>query len=244
MRFFQIVLSLFVFVFFALSCVKTPRPQLTFEENFDGAAFDASRWEAQNAASGHILSSRWAENNVVSNGELRQVTRKEDRGGKHWTSAHLFSKFSQRYGRFECRYKYGGGTGLNNAFWLTVKDQGDPKAFNQVVDINKGRYTNQVYIHLHRKPGAQGKDFEKIFEVPGADFSRDFHVFAVEWRPSGLVFEIDGKEVARILPEEGADELTGTAVVHVSTAVMAEAGPVTDDLNGRAMVVDWIRVSK
>lgn len=244
MRLFLTLLTLVVFSILAIACAKTTKPAPTFEENFDGTAFDASRWEAQNASSGHILSSRWAENNVVSNGALWQVTRKEERGGKHWTSAHLFSKFSQRYGRFECRYKYGGGTGLNNAFWLTVKNQGDSNAFNQVVDINKGRYTNQVYIHLHRKPGAKGKDVEKIFEVPGADFSRDFHVFGVEWRETGLVFDIDGKEVARILPEEGADELTGTAVVHVSTAVMAEAGAVTDDLNGRSMVVDWIRVWK
>jgi len=216
---------------------------LTFEEDWNGPAVDTNQWISQNGPSGHILSSRWIENNLVSNGILYQVVRKEKRGGKDWTAASLWTKFSQRYGRFQCRYRYGGGSGLNNAFWVTVKDQGDPKGFNQVLDINKGRYSNQVYIHLHRAPG-KGKDVEKIFTVDGADFSRDFHVFGMDWLPGGLVFTIDDKEVGRISNEEGAGELVGTAVVHVSTAVMAEAGPVTDDLNGRAMAVDWVRVWK
>lgn len=233
----------FLLFILLLSCGAKPNWTLTFEENFNGTALDPSVWVSQKSASGHIASARFPENNVVSNGFLYQVTRKEKREGKEWTTASIWTRFSQRYGRFECCYKYGGGTGLNNAFWITVQDPSVSNAVNQVVDVNKGRYSNQVYLHLHRK-NKKDKDFEKIFFHEGADLAGDFHTYTLDWLPDGLTFYIDGKVVGHIENTEGADELTGPAVVHLSTAVMPEAGPITDDLIGRSMVVDWVRVYK
>ncbi len=61
------------------------------------------KWESQNGPSGHILCSRWRENAVVSNGTLKLVNRKENRGGQEWTSGNIWTKEQFQYGYYECR---------------------------------------------------------------------------------------------------------------------------------------------
>jgi hypothetical protein len=63
---------------------------LVFSDEFSGTTADLDKnWDFQNGPSGHILSSRWRENAVVTNGFLRLVARKEKRGGQEWTAGSL-----------------------------------------------------------------------------------------------------------------------------------------------------------
>ncbi len=107
-------------------------------------------WESQNGPSGHILSSRWRENAVVTNGLLRLVARKEQRGGQEWTAGSLWTRRMYQYGYFECRYRYAGAEGLNNSFWLM------PTGTNKItkgkffeIDVNEGHYPNKIANNIH-----------------------------------------------------------------------------------------------
>nr|MCU0247256.1 glycoside hydrolase family 16 protein [Bryobacter sp.] len=97
---------------------RNRRWRLTFQDEFDGDALHRGRWAVESGSPGHILSSRWPENIEVGDGVLRLLTRKEQRGGKEWTTGHIWSTFRQAYGYFEARLKIGAASGLNNAFWL------------------------------------------------------------------------------------------------------------------------------
>src|SRR5512133_2661947 len=66
--------------------------ELAWSDEFDKPDAELDRsWVSQNGPSGHILSSRWRENAVVTNGMLRLVNRKEKRGGQDGTAGSLWT---------------------------------------------------------------------------------------------------------------------------------------------------------
>lgn len=107
------------------------------------------KWQSQNSASTHILSSRWRENALVKDGTLKLINRKESRGGNDWTSGNVWTKQQFQYGYFECRYRYAAAEGTNNSFWLMTQGkvpQGK-KAFE--IDINEGHFPNEINTNIH-----------------------------------------------------------------------------------------------
>jgi beta-glucanase (GH16 family) len=127
------------------------RWELQWSDEFDGPDSELEvAWQSQNGPSGHILSSRWRENVVVTNGLLRLVNRKEKRGGQDWTSGNIWTRQMYQYGYFECRYRYAAAEGVNNSFWLM------PTGTNKItrgkffeIDVNEGHYPNKVANNIH-----------------------------------------------------------------------------------------------
>ncbi len=118
------------------------------EFDYPDATLD-QKWESQNGPSGHILCSRWRENAVVSNGTLKLVNRKENRGGQDWTSGNIWTKQQFQYGYYECRYRYAAAEGTNNSFWLMMKGIQPAKGKFFELDINEGHYPNSVNTNIH-----------------------------------------------------------------------------------------------
>lgn len=157
----------------ALSACRPPVPEpkpvvalppgwkLVFEETFEGAPdMWKVNWISDAQAHHHILSSRWPENVTVSEGILKLLNKKETRAGQDWTSGSIWTKDRFQYGYFECRYKIGPTTGLNNSFWLMTR-QADmtPEEVKRVangeitlfeLDINEGHFPNEVNSNIHR----------------------------------------------------------------------------------------------
>lgn len=107
------------------------------------------KWQSQNSASTHILSSRWRENALVKDGTLKLINRKESRGGNDWTSGNVWTKQHFQYGYFECRYRYAAAEGTNNSFWLMTQGKvpEGKKAFE--IDINEGHFPNEINTNIH-----------------------------------------------------------------------------------------------
>ncbi len=126
--------------------------EMTFCDEFAGDRLDFKVWESQaGPRSPDDIESRWPENNVVRDGVLYQVTRRESvpRGGKDWTTAHIWTRtFQQQFGYFEARMRY--GKYLNNAFWL-FRPMGqrfaEPPHFE--IDINEGHTPRDVCMTFH-----------------------------------------------------------------------------------------------
>lgn len=211
---------------------------MVFDDEFTGDELD-SRWDIHdNKPEGHIMSSRWKENILVKDGLLQLLTKKEERGGKLWTSGKVWTKdFNPQYGYFEARMRLGTATGLNNAFWLmTPNKRTDPIHFE--IDITEARHPNIHTMTVHNWAGEHKASGKKMYTEE--TLSRTFHVYGFEWSEAELVWYFDGKEVRR-MPNEYCH---APSPVLLSSAVGAFAGRVTDALDGTSQDIDWVRVYK
>ena len=223
------------------------RWELVWSDEFDkpDAELDVA-WQSQNGPSGHILSSRWRENAVVTNGFLRLLARKEKRGGQDWTAGSIWTRQMFQYGYFECRYRYGAAEGLNNSFWLM------PTGTNKImkgkffeIDVNEGHYPNKVANNIHNHSDStvvNGKrthpSASRTFTYKDQDFARDFQVHGLEWNERELVFYLNGKEIRRARNEF----CFSPASVWLSLAIIPWGGSITDAIDGTAMEVDYVRI--
>lgn len=124
--------------------------RVVWSDEFDYSnIFLEEAWISQNAPSTHILSSRWRENAVVSNGTLKLLARKENRGGQNWTAGNIWTKQHFKYGYFECRYKYAAATGTNNSFWLMTTGTTPTVGKKFEIDINEGHYPSKMNTNIH-----------------------------------------------------------------------------------------------
>lgn len=242
-----------------LGCVTTlcqadpPRHaewELTFQDDFNGPALNWEVWESDNASRGvKNLEGRWPENNILKDGILFQVTKRENppRGGKEWSTAHIWTRtFQQQYGYFEARIRY--GRYLNNAFWLfrpRCARFPEPPYFE--IDINEGHTPREVAMCLHYYDYAEGEkhgDHYSTFKKWDApmDLDKDFHLYAVEWNEKEIIWYFDGQPIRRV-------ETTlchAPADVRLSTVIMPHQlekdGVNMDTMDGVSMAVDWVRV--
>lgn len=206
--------------------------RMTFCDNFSGNRLDNAVWAASDGETREgLLSSRWHDNVSLHDGLMSLVTRKENRGRKEWTSGLISTRdFTQMYGYFEAKYRYAGATGLNQAFWLRPRSND----FIFEIDINEGHYPNEICSSLHQDPAND----HTISVRADCDLSLDFHVYGCLWTPTEVAYYLDGKQIAH---------WTNTKAhlpcpILFSTAVIpAWGGPVTNELNGKSMDVDWVR---
>ena len=194
---------------------------LVFADEFNGTTADLDQnWEFQNGPSGHILCSRWSETAVVENGLCRLLNKKETRAGQDWTSASLWTKRRFQYGYFQCRYRYGKATGLNNSFRLMTRGGSTNTPGRFEVDINEGHFPDSVNMNIHNWSGNHWAK-SKTWKAKGRDLSQEFHTYGLEWMQQALVWVFDGQEIRRETNSIGH----GPAPVWLSSAVMKWASP-------------------
>jgi len=225
------------------------RWETTFNDEFDGEALSLELWESQaSIRGGHRLEGRWPENNVVKDGLLHQVTKKEDppRGGKQWSTAHIWTRdFTQQYGYFEARLRY--GRYLNNAFWLYRPWGRYPERPHFEIDINEGHTPREVAMTLHYYVYPEWLDQAELHSTgkrweAATDLDEDFHVYGVEWNEELVIWYFDGEPV-RVLENP---KCHAPADVRLSTVIMQHHlkrdGVSLDVMDGVSMDVDWVRV--
>ena len=227
----------------------TNKWKLVWSDEFNGSDSDLDvAWQSQNSGSTHILSSRWRENAVVTNGLLRLMNRKEKRGGNDWTSGNIWTRQMYQYGYFECRYRYGAADGLNNSFWLM------PTGTNKItkgkffeIDVNEGHFPNKVANNIHNHTDVKVVNGRKThpsasheFTLGEYNFTNDFQIHGLEWNAKEIIFYLNGKEIRRVKN----DFCFSPASVWLSAAVIPWSGRVTDAIDGTAMEVDYVRIYK
>jgi len=217
---------------------------VTFSEECDQPTLDEA-WKFENGADRrpYMLSSRWRDNVTTSQGQCRLGQRKESRGGKEWTSGHMWSKQEFLYGHFEARIKFGTAPGVDNAFWL-MSAKGKPRESGETVceiDIVEGTHPNVATNNLHVTPADGPRKASPGKYSKDKDYSNEFHVFAVDWTADEIRWFLDGQQV-RTEPNKNCHS---PLAVRLSTAVIKGFwGEVSDAINGTAMEVDYVRVRK
>lgn len=197
-----------IFALISLYCVSSlpaqtrPGWTLTWSDEFNGSAIDASKWTYNTGGDGwgnnelEYYTNRPA-NAYLENGVLVIKAIREPFGNREYTSARLLTqgKFTQTYGRFEARMKLPYGQGIWPAFWMLGEDistKGWPACGEIDIMENIGKEPFTVHGTIHGPGYFGGNGIGGAYSLPGgAKFSDDFHVYAVEWEPAALRFYVD-----------------------------------------------------
>ena len=190
---------------------------LVWADEFNGnGAMDTSKWFHQTRLpngnswfNGEIqhYTNRTA-NTIQQGGSLHLIARREtftDQGiTKNFTSARLNSKFAFTYGRVEVRAKLPTGAGTWPAIWMLGKNINELGAYWQTqnfgttswpacgeIDIMEHWGINQNYVSsaIHTP-----SSFGGTVNVGGTTISTvstAFHVYAVDWTPTRMIFSVD-----------------------------------------------------
>jgi beta-glucanase (GH16 family) len=234
---------------------------LVWQDEFDGdegARPDPAKWNHDVGGDGwgnnqQEFDTDRAENaSLDGQGHLAIVARREDYGGRAYTSARLNSAghFERAYGRFEARIQLPRGQGIWPAFWVlgaNVANAGWPGCGEIDIMENRGQQPRVNRGSLHG-PGYSGGGNHGRDVDAGTDLSAGFHVFAIEWDPGRVVWKIDDEPFFTATP---ADLPEGTTWVydHPFFVILnvAVGGNYVGDPDGsttfpQTMLVDHVRV--
>lgn len=137
-----------------------------------------------------------AKNVRVENGNLIIEARKEDKGGKSYTSTRIVSKGKGDwlYGRVEVRAKLPRGKGTWPAIWMLSTDWkygGWPASGEIDIMEHVGFDPGVVHGTIHTESYNHIKGTQKEGKVTAADVSDAFHVYGIEWTKDKMTFFID-----------------------------------------------------
>jgi beta-glucanase (GH16 family) len=175
--------------------------RLTFSDEFSGTTLNRSVWTTNYT---NVIPSLPKEleiylpdNFSVSRGALHIRTDDRTVDGFKYSSGAMttFGSFVQRYGYFEIRAKLPVGKGFFPTFWLLPWDKSWPPEIDVMEFL--GRDVTTIYTTYHYTDPKTGHEKDGS-SIKADDWSNDYHVFAVDWRPNLIVWYIDGKEVKRL----------------------------------------------
>ena len=199
-----------------------PGWKLAWNDEFDGETIDESKWgfDVGNGFYNYDAKqwihgwgndelqyyTRDPDNAFVKRGTLHIRALKRSHEGFGYTSARLRTRakdgtnlFSQTYGRFEFRAKLPLGQGIWPALWLLPEgsEYGGWAASGEI-DIleTKGQEPKRIQGALHFGGRWPANTFTVGAHVFDAGSIADFHVYALEWNPGEMHWEVDGKVYA------------------------------------------------
>ena len=219
----------------------------SFVENFDGTSLDRDKWIVQGTRWSGFYSGMTcfidSPNNLqVGGGELKLIVRKERSdydctspyGGfnSDYTGGGIITKpeFAQTYGRFEVRAKFPDvqTSGTHGGFWMYPPTLTYGKwPLSGEIDVAEWWSSDPTLVmpSLHY----QG---EEVFVDNGTNCRvstpSSYHVYTVDWLPTGFKFFIDGKLCWSRTPEPDAPQVFPQPFDHPYSIVLSMGvGPAT-----------------
>lgn len=168
-------------------------------------------------------------------------------------SGMLRSKWTGKYGYFECRMKVPAGRGLWPAFWLNPQDAKWPPEIDVMEIVDNGRDTTKNSFHnVHPGKSETAETVSTKLDKwssyrPDFDYKDGYHVFAVEWTPDTVRHFVDGVMVAERRNfhwrhDDGSDGGPAHVLVNLAVGGSWPGPPDTDTLFPANLAIDYIRV--
>ncbi len=164
--------------------------------------------------------------------------------------------FSFKYGFAAARIKFQKSRGQHGAFWMqpavSVDSANDPRLTGAEIDVieyfgdkhPEGGLTSFVYSKNSRgqgvKTGSWLKDSKSFLANKRDGWSKNYHVFSVEWTPKVYIFRIDGQETYRTKVGVSGQPQYPILSMLASDYEIYKIG--NDKKLPQSMNVDWIRV--
>jgi len=246
----------------AVSCAETAPVvyELIWQDEFEGPAGrlpDPERWRFD-------LGTDWGNaqleydtdrpENVALDGDghLAITARVEDFEGQPYTSGRIKTKdlFEQARGRFEARIRLPVGQGIWPAFWMLgadIDEVGWPDCGEIDVMEYRGHEPRVIHGTIHG-PGHAGDDAVSGRILLDREAHEDFHVYAVEWTESAIVWEVDGRVYHTATPDDLPSDARWVydhpffILLNVAVGGRWPGAPDEDTVFPQTMLVDWVRV--
>ncbi len=134
----------------------------------------------------------------VENGKLIIEARREDLGGKPYTSTRIASKSKGDwlYGRIEVKAKIPRGKGTWPAIWMLSTDWkygGWPASGEIDIMEHVGFDPGVIHGTIHTETYNHGKGTQKEGKTTVLDCMDEFHVYAINWTQDKMDFFVDNK---------------------------------------------------
>lgn len=190
---------------------ENPDPKkykLNWHDEFDGNSLNMNYWSYQEGDGsqygipgwGNSEQQYYSQDNVsVNNGALKITARRENKGGKAYTSARIrtANKVAFTYGRIEAKIKLPPYQGLWPAFWMlpdTTTYGNWPNSGEIDIMEAKGRLPNETSAAIH----FANNNNQHKYNTGTCDLNqtlssnmKDWHTYAVEWESDSLFFYVD-----------------------------------------------------
>lgn len=215
---------------------------LIWQDEFENNCLDFNNWNIEDwAAEKNNELQYYSPNNVkVEDGLLKLISKNEKFKGREYTSGAVQSKgkFNFLYGKAEMRAKLPAGQGVFPAFWMMPEKE---DTWLPEIDILEmlGHKPNEIWMVLHwlDTNGSLKSDYSIFI---GPDFSKDFHIFSIEWTPDSITWFIDGIEQFKsnkFIPNENM-------YLYLNTAIGGDWPGSPDDTTVFPVIyeIDYVRV--
>ncbi|WP_187696560.1 family 16 glycosylhydrolase [Xanthovirga aplysinae] len=236
--------------------------KLVWAEEFNGDVLDPNSWNYEKGDGCDKGICGWGNNeeqyytdrpeNVrLSDGNLIIETRKENMGGKAYTSARITTQGKKvfKHGRMEIKAKIPGGRGIWAAIWMlgeNIDQVGWPKCGEIDIMEHVGFELETVHATLHT--GSSSGNSINTGKINRSDFEEEFHVYALEKTENELRFFVDGEEFYTYDPwvrDEDTWPFEQDFFFILNTAVGGNWGGaqgIDNTIFPQQMQVDYIRV--
>lgn len=221
--------------------------QLTFQDEFEGDALDATRWitymldgENQFRVWGGRQEYIADENVKVRDGDCVLTAENVSNGGQPYTSGALNSAglFEQEYGFFEARIRLPLGNGFWGV-WALRSLAGWPPAINGV-EVLGGQPARATFSYWYQSE----TDAERVWHEGTTDYTNGYHIYGIDWQPTHVAFYVDGALIKSL--EDPDKRLTGALYPGVNLSISAgdTGDPVPDETTPwpGEVRIDWVRV--
>jgi len=233
-------------------------PNLIWAEEFDYTGLpDPTWWNMETGGGGWGNNelqyyTNTASNAYVNNGVLTITARKEQVGGRNYTSARITTqnKFDFKYGRIEARIKLPYGQGIWPAFWMLGANFGqvgwpscgEIDIMEMVGGTNKD---NTCHSTIHWDNNGSHAQYGQSYTLPSGILADNFHVFSVRWNAQSIRGYInDIKYFEADITPAGLNEFQKNFFIILNVAVGGNWPGSPDDSTvfPQTMEVDWVRV--
>ncbi len=193
--------------------------KLVWHDEFNGRKLNPKKWNILlREQSKHNELQYYVPDDVyLEHGCLRLRSRIRDFGSMHYTSGRVDTKgkLAPVYGRFEIRARLPGGQGLWPAHWLYPQNRDwrmerlmaeavangnerlipEERPWYSEIDIMEflGHEPKTIYGTLHYYTFDGQKKTSSVTWKGGSDYTKDFHVYALEWEPDAMRWFLDGQ---------------------------------------------------
>lgn len=215
--------------------------KLVWQDEFDGAEIDNTKWERPSyERRGHL----WRAENAYLDQKGHLVMETSQVGDRYASPClRTLGRYEKKYGLFVARCKLPKTEGHWSAFWLynhSVGRVGDEGRDGTEIDIMEWPYRDGRLQHALHWDG-YGKEHKSKGHVSTHRNLLDgnFHTFALAWSPEEYVFYVDNAEVWRT--QEG-----GVCQVPLYIKLSVEIGDWAGDITRAKLpdffIVDYVRV--
>jgi beta-glucanase (GH16 family) len=184
--------------------------------------------------------------------KCKAVSRTETKRISYRLNGHIGTQdmFSFKYGVAAARIKTQKMQGQHASFWMQPLGENHPGSDGHEIDIieyfgdkhPQGGLTS--FIHWYKgqrliKTGSWIKGSTTFLKNKRDGWSKNYHVFSVQWTPKVIIFRIDGKETWR------TSARVSKAQQYLILSLLAsdyEAIELPDNKLPQHMYVDWVRV--